>query len=74
MASKTILNAKINEVKGEMPNITNLATSFTAVEKKNLVLFSYKTDYNTRINKIEKKIADHNHDKCTATPEFNKLT
>ena len=34
MASKTILNAKINEVKGEIPNITNLATSFTAVEKK----------------------------------------
>ena len=33
-----------------------------------------KTDYNTKINKIEKKITDHNHDKCITTPEFNKLT
>ena len=29
-----------------------------------------KTDYNTKINEIENKIADHDHD----TPEFNKLT
>ena len=31
------------------------------------------TDYNTKINKIEKKINDHSHDKYIATPEFNKL-
>ena len=24
--------------------------------------------------KIQKKITDHNHDKCNITPEFNKLT
>ena len=35
-----------------------------------------KTDYNTKLNEIEKtrKNADHNHDKYITTPEFNKLT
>ena len=41
-----------------MPSVTNL------VEKSN---------YNTKINEIEKKITDHNHDKYITTPEFNKL-
>ena len=49
----------MNEVKGEIPSITNLATSsaLTAVENQipcvsNLVK---KADYNTKINEIEKK-------------------
>ena len=25
-------------------------------------------------SEIEKKITDHDHDKCITTPEFNKLT
>ena len=33
-----------------------------------------KTDYETKISDIEKKIADHNHDKYITTQEFNKLT
>ena len=33
-----------------------------------------QTDYNTKINKTEKKITDHNDDKYITTPEFNKLT
>ena len=37
----------------------------------NLVI---KTDYETKMNKTEKKITDHNHDKYINTPEFNKLT
>ena len=32
-----------------------------------------KTDYNKKINEIEKRIIDHNHDKYITTPEFNKL-
>ena len=51
-------NAKINEVKDKIPNITNLATlsSLTSVENKipsvsNLVT---KTDYNTKINETER--------------------
>ena len=33
-----------------------------------------KTDCNTNINEIQKKIVDHNHDKYIDTPEFNKFT
>ena len=47
----------------------------TAVENKiadtsNLVK---KTDYNTKIIEIEKKLNDHNHNKYMTTTEFNKL-
>ena len=59
-----------------LPYNTNFTTALTAVEIKissisNLV---EKTDYNTKINKIEKKITDHDHDKYITTPEFIKLT
>ena len=33
-----------------------------------------KTDYNTKLNEIEKKITDLSHDRYSTTPEFNKLT
>ena len=33
-----------------------------------------KTDYNTKINEIEKKVSDHNHDKYITTPELNKFS
>ena len=32
-----------------------------------------ETDYNTKINEIEKKITDCIYAKCIATQEFNKL-
>ena len=32
-----------------------------------------KTDYNTNITQIEKKLTDHNHDKYITTLEFNTL-
>ena len=32
-----------------------------------------KTDFNTKINEIENKITDHNHDKYITTSELNKL-
>ena len=73
-----IYNAKIENIKGKIPNIINLATgtALNAVENKipspsHLVK---KTDYNTKINEIEKKTIDHNHDKYITTPEFNKFT
>ena len=51
-------------------------SALAAVENKissgtNLVK---KTDYDTKVYEIEKKITDHSHDKYTATPELNKLT
>ena len=33
-----------------------------------------KTDYDTKISDIEKKITDHDHEKYITTSEFNKLT
>ena len=39
---------------------------------KYLVLIIKKSDYNTKINEIEKKISDDNHDKYIT--EINKLT
>ena len=39
-----------------------------------LVVWLKKTDYDTKISDIEKKITDHNHDKYITTPEFNTMT
>ena len=33
-----------------------------------------KTDCNTKLKEIEKKVTHHNHDKYITTPEFNKFT
>ena len=75
LATKRTLNAKINEVKGGMLRITNLATknAFNAVENNsNLVI---KTDYNAKINEIEKKSTHHDHSiKYITTPELIKTT
>ena len=38
-----------------------------------LVVLLKKTDYNTKINNIENKLNNHNHDKYIDTSEFNKL-
>ena len=32
-----------------------------------------KTDYDTKISELEKKLTDHNHGKYITTPEFNTL-
>ena len=47
----------------------------TAVENKipDVSSLVKKTDYNTSISEIEKKLTDHNHDKYITTPEFNTL-
>ena len=61
----------MNEVKGQIPSITNLATTtaLTTAENKIPKLVK-KTDYNTKIYETEKKITDHNHDKYITTSEF----
>ena len=78
LATKTILNAKINEVKAEILSTSGLATAaaLTAVENKihNVSNLVKKIGYNTKVNEIEKKITDNSHDKYITTPEFNKLT
>ena len=75
LATNPSISAKINEFKGEIPNITT--TAVTTVENKipNVSNLVKKTDYNTKISKIENKIAtDHNHDKYITAQEFNKVT
>ena len=78
LATKTTLNATINEVKAEILSINKLTTTtaLTTVENKilNVSNLVKKADYNTTINEIENKINDHSHDKYITTPEFNKLT
>ena len=78
LATNSALNAKINEVKCEITSITNLVLLLLLLLllkiKYLMLVISQKTDYNTKINEIEKKITDHDRDKYITTPEFNKLT
>ena len=39
-----------------------------------MLAISQKTYYDTKVNKIEKRITYHKHDKYITTPKFNKLT
>ena len=54
-----LTTAALTAVENKIPNVSNLVR---------------KTDYNTKIHEIEKKIADHSYDKYISTPEFNKPT
>ena len=38
-----------------------------------VLVIQLKTDYNTKVTEIEKKLNNHNHDKYIDTSEFNKL-
>ena len=49
----------LNPKRNEKPSVSNLFK---------------KADYHAEINKIEKKIIDHNHYKYITIPEFNKFT
>ena len=61
-----------------MPIINGLATTSALIALGNKIpsvsSFVKKTDYNTKINDLEKKLTDHKHGKYVTNPEFNKLT
>ena len=38
-----------------------------------MLVIQLKTDYDTKVNEIKKKITDHSHDKYVTTPEFKNL-
>ena len=61
----------------KIPDVSSLATktALTEVENKIPSVSSLvkKTDYDTKISELEKKLTDHNHDKYITTPEFNTL-
>ena len=46
----------------------------TQLQIPNLSNLVKKTDYDTNVNEIEKKIIDHNRGKYITTSEFNELT
>ena len=58
VTTTTALNDNTNQFRGEIPSITNLATNtaLTVAEIKipNTSNLGKKTDYNTKINEIEK--------------------
>ena len=74
---KTDYDAKIVDIEGKIPNVSNLATktALLTVENKipNVSSLVNKTDYNTKLTEIEKKLTGHDHDKYITTPEFNTL-
>ena len=68
-------DAKITNIEGKIPDVTNLATEtpLTTVGNKvpNVSSLVNKTDFNTKITEIENKLNNHNHDKYITTPKFN---
>ena len=78
LVKKSDYNAKVSEIEGKIPSISDLTTTsaLTAAENKILSVTNLvkKIDYDTKISEFEKKFTDHNHDKYITTAEFNKLT
>ena len=73
-----VKKTKLTELENKIPDVSSLATktALTAVENKISDVSSLvkkKTDYNTKITEIEKKLTDHNHDKYITTLELNTL-
>ena len=72
LVKKTDYNAKISEIEGKIPSISDLATNvaLTVVENKTPEVSNLVKENQW----IEKKITNHRHDKYITTLEFNKLT
>ena len=72
-----VKKTKLTELENKIPDVSSLATEtpLTAVENKISDLSSLvkKTNYDTKISDLEKKLTDHNHDKYITIPEFNSL-
>ena len=52
---------------------TNAALTAVGNKISNINSLSQKTDYDTKVTEIEKKLTDHNHDKYITTPAFNAV-
>ena len=73
-----ILLKKLTELEKEISDVSSLATktALTAVENKipdDVSSLVKKTNYNTKISKLEKRLTDHNRDKYITTPEFASI-
>ena len=73
-----VKKVKLTELENKIPDVSSLATKavLTAVENKIPKVRSLvkKTNYDTKISELEKKLTDHNHEKYITSPEFNTLT
>ena len=67
----------MTELKNKVPDNSSFGTkpTLTLVENKipNVSSLVKKTNYDTEISELEKKLTDHNHDKHITTTEFNTL-
>ena len=73
-----VKKTKLTEVENKIPDVSSLATktALNSVENKIPTVSSLvkkKTDYDTKISELEKKLTDHNPDKYITTPEFNAM-
>ena len=67
---------KLTKLENNIRDVSRLETksALTAVENKIPVSsLVKKTNCDTKISELEKKLTDHNHDKYITTPEFNTL-
>ena len=81
MLRKTDYNAKNSNRENKVPGISGLTAISALTAAKNVPIktsdvsnLDKKTDCNTKLKEIEKKVTHHNHDKYITTPEFNKFT
>ena len=71
-----VKKAKLTELENKIPDVSTSATKTALTAGENnipIVSLVNKTDYNTKIIKIENKRNNRNHDKYITTPEFNNL-
>ena len=72
-----VKKTKLTELENKIPDVSNLATkiAITAVENKIPSVSSLvkKTDYDTKVSEIEKKLTNHDHDKYITTRKFSTL-
>ena len=72
-----VKKTKLTELENKIPDVSSLVTktALTTVENKipNASSLVKKTNYDTKISELEKKLADHNHDKYITNPEFKSL-
>ena len=78
LLKKANYSPNITEIVNKINSISGLATNSTlaAIENQipNVSGLVKKTDYNSKISEIKKKITDHIYEKYIITPEFNNLT
>ena len=73
---QTIMSKVVNQTAKCLTLLVFTNSALNTVENKipNAISLVKRTDYNAKVNEIEKKVTDQNHDKYVTTPELNTLT